>query len=118
MSIECPLNVFFNSLDINVSLIRWTLLVRSQEFDGCNVDCDASDMRDEQWSALPMHLRSQMGSYTAAVRKIGFTITSILLAISSAEMRSGVWYHRRAAPKMAQAAVVASSSGSAPGVIE
>jgi hypothetical protein len=56
-------------------------------------------------------------TYMEAVRKIGFTIASILAAISSAGMRSGVWYHRRAAPKMAQAAVVASSLGSVPGTI-
>jgi hypothetical protein len=37
-----------------------------------------------------------------AVRKIGFTIASILAAISSAGMRLGVWYHRPAAPKMAR----------------
>jgi hypothetical protein len=51
------------------------------------------------------------------VRKIGFTIASILAAICSAGMRSGVWCNRRAAPKMAQAAVVASSLGSGPGGI-
>ncbi len=50
-----------------------------------------------------------------AVRKTGFTSASILAAISSAGMRSGVRCHRRAAPKMAQAAVVASSAESAPG---
>jgi hypothetical protein len=44
-------------------------------------------------------------SYMEAVRKIGFTIASILAAISSAGMRSRVWCHCRAAPKMAQAAL-------------
>ena len=54
-------------------------------------------------------------TYMEAVRKIGFTIASILAAISSAGMRSGVWYHRRAAPKIAQAAVAANSAESTPG---
>jgi hypothetical protein len=53
-------------------------------------------------------------TYMEAVRKIGFTITSILAAISSAGMRLGVLCRRRAVPKMAQAAVVASRLGSVP----
>jgi hypothetical protein len=41
-------------------------------------------------------------------------MASILTAISSAGMRSDVWNQRRAAPKIAQAAVAETSSGSAP----
>ena len=55
--------------------------------------------------------------YCEAPKRIGLTIVSILAAISSAGMRLGVWNQRRAAPKTAQAAVVAGSDVSAPGAI-
>jgi hypothetical protein len=54
-------------------------------------------------------------AYWEPLRKTGFTMVSILAAISSAGMRLGVWNQRRAAPKTAQAAVVASSAASTPG---
>lgn len=56
-------------------------------------------------------------SYSKLLRKTGFTIASILAAISSAGMRSGLWCQRRAAPKTAHAAVVAISDESIPGTI-
>src|SRR5579864_2464334 len=52
-----------------------------------------------------------------APKRIGLTMVSILAAISSAGMRLGVWNQRRAAPKTAQAAVVAGSDASAPPAI-
>ena len=55
--------------------------------------------------------------YCEAPKSIGLTMVSILAAISSAGMRLGVWNQRRAAPKTAQAAVVAGSDASAPGAI-
>src|SRR6266481_7683641 len=55
--------------------------------------------------------------YCEAPKRIGLTMVSILAAISSAGMRLGVWNQRRAAPKTAQAAVVAGSDASAPGAI-
>ena len=55
--------------------------------------------------------------YCEAPKRIGLTMVSILAAISSARMRLGVWNQRRAAPKTAQAAVVAASDASAPGAI-
>ena len=55
--------------------------------------------------------------YCEAPKRIGLTMVSILAAISSAGMRLGVWNQRRAAPKTAQAAVVAGSDASASGAI-
>src|SRR5208282_4168953 len=55
--------------------------------------------------------------YCEAPKRIGLTMVSILAAISSAGMRLGVWNQQRAAPKTAQAAVVAASDASAPGAI-
>ena len=55
--------------------------------------------------------------YCEAPKRIGLTMVSIFAAISSAGMRLGVWNQRRAAPKTAQAAVVAGSDASAPGAI-
>jgi len=54
-------------------------------------------------------------SYPKLSRKIGFTKASICAAIFSAGMRLEVWCQRRAAPKTAQAPVVAISVGSMPG---
>jgi hypothetical protein len=52
--------------------------------------------------------------YRDALKNRGATIASILVAISSAWMWLGVRNQRRAAPKMAQDAVVASISPSTP----
>ena len=55
--------------------------------------------------------------YCEVPKRIGLTMVSILAAISSAGMRLGVWNQRRAAPKTAQAAVVAGSDESASAAI-
>jgi hypothetical protein len=65
----------------------------------------------------PQNLQTSPLCYCEAPKRIGLTMVSILAAISSAGMRLGVWNQRRAAPKTAQAAVVAGSDASASGAI-
>jgi hypothetical protein len=55
--------------------------------------------------------------YCEAPKESGSPWFQFLAAISSAGMRLGVWNQQRAAPKTAQAAVVAGSDGSAHGAL-
>jgi hypothetical protein len=83
----------------------------------CRDKAEARRRNHLSYTMIPPDTGCSPLCYCEAPKRIGLTMVSILAAISSAGMRLGVWNQRRAAPKTAQAAVVAGSDASAPGAI-
>jgi hypothetical protein len=90
----------------------------ARKLDGlCRDKAEARRRNHLSYTMIPPDTGCSPLCYCEAPKRIGLTMVSILAAISSAGMRLGVWNQRRAAPKTAQAAVVAGSDASASGAV-
>ena len=95
---------------------NWKILMRrNSDRPACVATRQRQDAENHpSYTMIPPDTGCSPLCYCEAPKRIGLTMVSILAAISSAGMRLRVWNQRRAAPKTAQAAVVAGSDASAP----
>src|SRR6201997_2270519 len=115
----CAIHLLYPTEKELISAKNFKILMRRKQrsLGLCRDKAEARRRNRLSYTMIPPATGCSPPCYFEAPKRIGLTMVSILAAISSAGMRLGVCNQRRAAPKTAQAAVVAGSDESASAAI-